>query len=406
MKANKLWGVVAVSLLTSGAAAAQDQAPGAQEPATAQPAPARAPAVTTSPSPQKGPGVDEWELAPPSDDEGYLSRLPIDLAGYYWNDIGFLGRINDAAGQYNQDANYMQGRFVLQAAYERAIFGTGFARAQAQFMGLVNEYSKSQYEPHTLDAYLQVGQRNLWDVQVGRFLAWEVYRRGQGIELYTAEEAGAGNAPPMYWLQVTRGLRNEAGQGAVHYYPLPWLGFELAGVYGQESNQNNLGVRPAAYAKVGGLLLVAGAEYQRQKPQQIVDEVSTTTKGWAARAEYKLLPVTLGLNYAQGSVDATDINGDPDTNVSATTRTLGAYADVDVSDFSLGLGFHRTLRENEREDFSTHNQAFASLLYKLPVKGLSAKLVGGYARGRIEDQDVGYVNSMRSVRVRLRYDFY
>jgi hypothetical protein len=99
--------------------------------------------------------------------------FPIDVSGYLWVDTGYLGRVTAQPGAYDQDANYMQGRFVLAAAYERQ-FGDYFGKAKVELLGLVNEFSKSSYEPHTLDAYLQVGAKK-WDVQVGRFLGWEVY---------------------------------------------------------------------------------------------------------------------------------------------------------------------------------------------------------------------------------------
>lgn len=360
--------------------------------------------------------------------------LPIRLSGYFWTDTGYMRRTNAQPGQYDQDAAYMQGRFVLAATFEKT-FKDYFAMARLELAGLVNEFVGGQYgAPHVLDSYVKVGQRR-WDVQLGRFLAWEVYYRGQGIELYTAEEAGALGAPTLYWLELTRGHMNGPGQAAAHFFPTDFLALEAAGVYGQESGQNYLGVRPAADLSFGGLRLIAGYEYLDQSPQISADKVEVTSQGWAARLQYSLAPAgspwvrsppgttfseevgkgatgrvaVFGVEVAQTRVDATRIDGLVDAEKTLDKTTVGGFVDVDFWRNSIGIGYHRTEQKNEQGETNVQHQAFVSYLYRLPIEGLSVKAVYGFARGDIEDVDVGglstWSNEMSSFRVRVRYDF-
>jgi hypothetical protein len=360
--------------------------------------------------------------------------LPIKLSGYFWTDTGYMQRTNAQPGQYDQDASYMQGRLVLRGTFEKTFKGH-FAMARLELAGLVNEFVGGQYAaPHILDSYVKVGEKR-WDVQLGRFLAWEIYYRGQGIELYTAEEAGALGAPPLYWLEVTRGHMNGPGQAAVHYFPIDFLALEVAGVYGQESGQNYLGVRPAADLTFRGLRLVAGYEYLDQSPQISADKVEVTSQGYAARLQYSLAPAgsrwirapagttfseeagkgwigrvaVFGVEVAHTSVDATRIDGEVDAEKTLDKTTVGGFVDVDFWRNSIGVGYHWTEQENEQGEKNTHQQAFVSYLYRLPIEGLSVKAVYGFARADIEDVDVGglstWSNEMSSVRVRVRYDF-
>jgi hypothetical protein len=359
---------------------------------------------------------------------------PLELSGYAWVDTGYMERTNAQPGQFDQDANYMQGRFVLRAKYRRTLGTRHFAEARLEVAGLVNEFVGGQYaEPHILDSYVAVGRQDRWAILLGRFLAWEVYYRGQGIELYTAEEAGALDAPALYWLDRTRGHENGPGQAAVQVHPFTFLGIQVAGVYGQENQQNHLGYRPAAYLHLGGLKIIGGYEYREQKPQTDADKVETTWEGWAGRVQYSFTgagsawrrappwvtfseevgrgwtgPVaTFGVEAAQLSVEAVDIQGLVNAEATLDKTTYGAFVDLDFWDSSIGLGYHRTEQENEQREENTHDQAFVSYLYRLPIRGLSVKAVYGFARGHIEDVDTGtsWRNDVNSFRVRVRYDF-
>ncbi len=331
---------------------------------------------------------------------------PFRLGGYFWTDVGTMDRTFSEQPQEDLGANFMHGRMVLAATAQQN-FGDFFGRARVEFLGLVNEMSKGQYEPHTLDAYAMFGNK-VFDIQVGRFLPWEIYHRGQGIELYTPEEAGAGGAPALYWLDYGRKHFNEAGQAAVHFYPFDWLGFEVSGVYGQENSQNYYGVRPALALRFGGFQALAGYESLSQQPQREREKVEMTPQGWATRVQYDFDFLTLGVNYAQGETEKTRIEGDIDSEATFETWTAGGFADVRfLRDHSLGGGFHHTDMTNEQGENNLHDQSFVYYQYRLPfLDGVTVKAVYGFARGDIEDVDTKTFakNDMQSFRIRLAYE--
>jgi hypothetical protein len=368
-----------------------------------------------------------WAQAP---EQGF----PIRFSGYFWTDSGYLFRNYAQAGAYDQQAAYMQGRIVLGAEYVRS-FGGLYAKARVEYLGLVNEYAGQKYEPHTLDAYIKVGTKT-WDVQLGRFLAMEVYNRGQGIELYTAEEAGNKDAPPLYWVDYARGLWNEPGQAAVHWFPADWVALELAGVYGQFADQNNYyAVRPAFAAQYQNFELRFGAEELWQKPQTDADKSQRTEKGYGGSLRYSL-PLGLsngkpprvlgpgqddlsgggsncgclmmGFDLARTSIDATQIDGiTTDPKNTLDKMSFGGWVDLDFWKNSIGLGVQRTRQTNSINENNNQLQFSVSYLYRLPIEGLSVKAVYGVARAHFED--VGsrsqWENYMNSVRLRVLYEF-
>jgi hypothetical protein len=416
--------VIALLWASSGQAAQDPGTAGAAAPEAAVPAPAAPdPAKPDAAKPESmKPDAARTEIPRPdaSKAEPLLADLaregwsgladlgvPIKLSGYFWNDTGYMVRTNAQTGQYDQNAAYMQGRFVLAAAYGRS-FGDFAAMARVEFLGLVNEFTNAAYEPHTLDAYVKLGQKS-WDFQIGRFLAWEVYYRGQGIELYTAEEAGALGAPVLYLLDYTRGLLNEPGQAAFHLFPTNWLALELAGVYGQQSGQDNFfGARPVADIKLYGLELIGGAEILKQVPQTSANKLEVTSKGYAARLQYSRPMITFGVDLSRTTIDYTGADGLLDTSKSLDKTSVGGFADIDFWRNSIGLGFHYTTQLDRRGENDTQIQAFISYLYRLPIEGLSVKAVYGFARAHIEDVDANsqWENYLNSVRIRILYDFH
>ncbi len=413
--------VVSLSLLSATSARAQGQVDvpmlPQQEPAGTSPS-GSTQADPTSPdavpkSSPKGEVAPTTKTTNPVESDAQRIAIPqfmgvnLQLSGYFWADTGYMGRTNAQQGQYDQGVAYLQGRFVLGAGISRS-FGDYYGAAKVEFLGLVNEFARSQYEPHTLDAYVRIGHKQWWDVQVGRFLAWEVYHRGQGIEFWTAEEAGALGGPSLYWLDLTRGYRNESGQAAIHLYPTSWLKFELAGVYGQENNQNNFGVRPALHFTWKDLQFLAGYEVLALRPQTAADKVMTTTNGYAGRLQYTFFNhVTAGAEFAQAFVRSIDIQGLVDSDRSGDRYTVGGFVDIDFWKNSIGLGYHHTNQLNRQNENNRHHQAFVSYLYRLPIQGLSLKAVYGFALAHIEDLDTrsSWENYVHSFRLRVSYEF-
>lgn len=403
MNANDIRKALTAALLISlaASAAAQENTPTPDAPPAAaapvvvaeRPAPTVAKAASDM-SPQAG-----WFLSE-------KLSLPISFYGEFWVDTGYLYRENTQPGLPNQNTEYMTGRFVLGGLYTRTL-GNLTALARLELLALVNDFADGKYgEPHIQNAYVQVGTP-LWDLQVGRLLGWEVYYRGQGIELYTAEEAGASSGPRLYLVDFTRGQFNGPGQAAVHLRPTDWVAFELATVYGFETEQNSLGVRPVVDLHVGRLQLVAGWEHLTQKPVKSGDKVESTSQGYGARLQYIFPYVTVGVDFAQGKVDTLDINGLVDAPKSFDKTSMGGWLDLAFWKNSIGAGYHRTTQKNAKGEENWQYQTFLSYLYRLPIEGLSVKAVAGYALAHIQDIDANneYENALTSFRVRLLYQF-
>jgi hypothetical protein len=336
---------------------------------------------------------------------------PIDLriGGYFWLDSGFMQKENTQPSFPNRDQAYQQGRFGLLAAYEKS-FDDVEVKAEVEFLGLENEFGGARYEAHVLSTYLQLGTKT-WDVQIGRFLNPEVFYRGQGIELYTPDEFGADGGPQIYHLNEIRGFQDQPGQVAVHYRPHKNVGIELGGVYGFADTQNVYGVRPMVDVGVAGLRLFAGYELLR-KPSNSdqFKEVHFDMNGYAARLQYSLPYVTVGVNYGRRTIEDFDNNGELKTTGSGDTISYGAFADVYLgSQTVLGGGYYETSFENRIQvrETSTQKQGFVSAMYRLPWEGLSVKGVVGYARAEVKDPaNAGeYQNDLTSFRVRVAYDF-
>jgi hypothetical protein len=356
--------------------------------------------------------VEQEKEKPPL--RAHVQPLAVNLSvfGTIWIDSGYISRKNDINAPLGQQprqqedevhAPYMQGRFVLGAQYYQEFKERNFVLVKAAFIGFVNEFTRSQFEPRMEDVYIMVGQRK-WDIQIGRYLAWEVYYRGQGIELFTAEEAGAFGGPPIYWLQVTRGYRDESGQMAGHWFPWGsecqgarryvgrcdhFFGIEVSSVYGQELRQNNLGIRPAIDFQYHGFQLMTGMEYLNRFPQRSTDNTRSEFIGVAGRAQYAMDVVSLGAEASWSKQDF--INANDQVDVAQTFKpwmSVGGYANFRAGIHWPGIGLHWTSEKNSdftrvdpplipQREQRTQYQGYASYLIKLPVKGLALKFVYG-----------------------------
>jgi hypothetical protein len=377
------------------------------------------PSITDTPPPDFGPWTDSARRAPYQNLLGEEARSPLldngrgksalSLSGYLWEDLGYMITKNEQPGLYDQDAAYMQGRLVLRAEYERTLVSDLFAAARVEVIGFENEYTKSQYEPHTHDIWLKVGQKG-WDVQVGRFLPFVVYYRGLGVDLYTPEETGAqGALPPLYHVNYAWGLQDEPGQFALHLFPLNGLGIEVSGIYGQSgtSGLNTYAVRPVVDWKLGGLEVVVGGEYFRQVPQRSEFKVEKTQYGAGGRLQYTFWLLTAGAEAAWAHSEKININEEKDGAETYDRLTVGGWVDLYAWNDIVSVGAHYTVDDRLNRDQPTQLQGYVAYVRRLPVKGLSAKLVYGVARGVVDDAtaDVQLDNSMQSFRLRLEYLF-
>ena len=157
----------------------------------------------------------------------------------------------------------------------------------------------------------KTGKWNVFDVQVGRYEAWEVYHFGMGLDLYTFERAGAVGGPyvpQIYGLTYAFYRPDSVGQAAVHLYPTDWLRFEIGSQYGPDSIQgggaglNTVAVRPVAVADFGWVKAKAGVEYRDLKGSQDGQKQEYVQRGVGGALQSIVDPVIeFGLNAATGN---------------------------------------------------------------------------------------------------------
>jgi hypothetical protein len=364
-----------------------------------------------------------WGLAGPSPyypADGLQSPLRDDglhLGGDMWIDSGYESSRRGLEGEPDQAFWLQQGRFMLDATATHT-WRRFFAQAKGQLLAHVEEIPGDEYID-TDDAWIRFGTWDLWDLQLGRFEAWEVYHKGEGLERDTLEDKGAFDGPDIYEVNYAFYRQNGFGQLAAHLYPLSWLRFELGTVFGNELGYNSYGLRPVGMVDLGWLKLKLAGEWRKLKNQEEGRKQWEEKRGLGGGVSFNfdhLHPVVrlhFGANAACGLVDKVDAFGKVDERGSPDTLSLGGFADLGLWSAVLGLGYNHTLQgdrqlndQTGREGHFTHQQAFASLRHPLVFSWLTAKLVVAWARADLRPAfENSRVNDMISVRLRLAMTF-
>jgi hypothetical protein len=304
---------------------------------------------------------------------------------------------NTAVQPNTPDTLYdLRGRFVLGADLEHD-FGTNyFFHGRAQFVAWVRD-TPNTYQVNADDIYVQVGQKDLWDVQLGRFLTWRVFRKGLGFDLYTLEDQGPLNnshwnelapfAPHIYEVS-TIFLRAQQGKAALHLYPTPWSGIELAGEYGRDNAYNTIGGRAAGNITYGPLSVSAAGEVKRSTLAVDVDGCPTcgikNDSGFGGGAVLDFHVVELGANFARARVTSfinDMMTGVQDPTQSSTTNSFGGYLEVDPGTplfqhrLVLGVGWDRSEWLFQDSRFLRHTQQAAYIAYPLGFNDAMIKFV-------------------------------
>jgi len=354
----------------------------------------------------------------------YYPKTGIGVSGYAWIDTGdeSIKRGNHSEPNYKYLVSQGRALFRFTPTYSSGSF---YAQTQAE---LVANKDQTVAQPNIVDVddlWIRAGQWKQWDVQLGRFEAFEVYHFGMGMDLNTLERQGAADtvhaAPDVFELGgnsniVYRqaGITNLAG----HVYPTDFLRFELLSQFGFDTSQgiDTRGVRPAAVFDFGWLKLKAAGDLRQQLPAANTSKESRTVKGFSASAQVVLDPfVEFGANFAYGQVthysptNSTNPNatlGDFDTAGSVTDLDFGGFANVHiVSSFILGAGVNENQETDRQAGKFTHLQAFGAAQV-LVLNQLYIKVVGAYAKAHLAPGgQVAWDNTMESGRVRLLYLF-
>jgi hypothetical protein len=317
-----------------------------------------------------------------------------------------------------------QARMLLRVTPTYAIDREHFIQGQVELVGTGDQtiLRNNPGGADTDDLWLRVGKWNRWDLQVGRFEGWEVFHLGMGLDFNTFERTGASTTSlPISFYGVTDNQfrpNGSVGNAAWHYYPLPFLRFELLGLAGTISGPA-YGARPVGILDFGWVKLKLATEYQRiGTTTPSTDNTQITSKGVGGALQFVLAPhLEFGINGAQGTVLSVGRTGTLDPEGSITRTSIGGFANVSNGDprypLIFGVGAMMTWTEDQNGiepnpiDSYSLFQGFIAAQYVL-YDAFFIKLVGGYSRAHYatagNDPRVVFDNEVYSAR--LRFSFY
>jgi hypothetical protein len=366
----------------------------------------------------------------------YYPKTGIGVSGYVWEDLGFeqlnpgqpLDGSAGLSGSTKSNLFITQGRLLLRATptwSDGKYFVQGQGELVASQLGSSSNVTSSGVVWSADDVWVKAGKWNLFDVQVGRFEAWEVYHFGMALDLYTRERTGAVDpASPVgiadiYGLTTMFYRQDSLGQGAIHLYPLDWLRFEVGAHYGIDvtDGEKKIGVRPVGVVDLGWLKLKAGAEIQDGTGQAEGSKQETLQEGVGGGVQVIVDPyVEFGINGAWQQQDTRrQIDGAIDGQNSFHTYSIGGFANARVvEDLLVGAGVDYSFKEDtnfdqnlKRNDFFDQWQTFGAVQYAL-FHQLFIKAIFAYALANdhpIPGVDSVFRNEMFSGRLRLLYLF-
>jgi hypothetical protein len=353
----------------------------------------------------------------------YYPKTGIGVSGYAWIDTGYE-TINRGGGQAaDPGIKYwlQQGRFLLRVTPTWSD-GKYFVQAQAEMVANRDQTQTQPIQADVDDIWVKFGQWKAWDLQVGRYEAWEVYHFGMGMDLYTLERNGATDAvytvPTIYGLTYAFYRPNGIGAAALHLYPTKNLRFELSTQEGNEESQNGLAARPVLIYDVGWMKLKGGWEYKVETPQNDGAQGSLKQQGFGGSIQFVVDPVLeFGASGAYGWQREIDSGGEVSATASFDNYSVGGFANVALAPgLVAGGGYNYTYlvdqhyegppyNRNEKYD---HTQTFAAIQYR-PIKDTNffVKVVGAYALGRFAPTFGSpiYNDEMYSARIRFQYLF-
>ncbi|WP_028488074.1 carbohydrate porin [Thiothrix lacustris] len=270
------------------------------------------------------------------------------------------------------------GRIKLNAVGESKgedYFIKGVAQPLVPFQGNTLGYD---------DVYLQMG-REKWDVQIGRFEAFNLFPLGKDTLI---THAGAGEAK-VYEANKVRGRKNDALHVALHSNPSDQLKLEMGLMANKAGDDDSFtGVRPAMQYKIGNTTLHAGFESVSDKA---TDGTKLTQNGVGLGAAFKL--------------GATDVNA----SVSHLKEKNTGLADANVT--SLGVNMQRGALGGGWITSTTDNGAAADpkvntlyATYTVPVFNSKDATVT-FAANTSKADNVVKDDTLNAVRMRFNYAF-
>src|SRR5450755_3150520 len=202
----------------------------------------------------------------------YYPKTGIGVSGYAWIDTGYESIVRGNSSEPNYKYLVSQGRALLRVT-PTYTSGSWYVQAQSEFVG---NKDQSVSQPDVVDIddlWIRIGRWKSWDVQLGRFEAFEVYHFGMGMDLNTLERLGAQDAsrgvPDVFELGGYSNIvyrPDSLTNLALHAYPSDVLRLELLGQFGYDTKTtlDTVGIRPAAVLDFGWLKLKAAADFRKE----------------------------------------------------------------------------------------------------------------------------------------------
>jgi hypothetical protein len=332
----------------------------------------------------------QWPTSPFHTDP---PRTQLGFSGYAWADTSYQVVTTGDQAAHDKNNWVHQARFALRATptYTK---GDMFVQGQGELVAANSDdlSGSPPYVMRTDDLWVRVGSWNKWDVQVGRYQAWEIYHYGMGLDLNTAERIGAYNQQNLrpnqiYGVSFLYDRPSGFGNAALHVYPTKFLRAELLMQAGYAGTSNSLGGRPAVILDFGMVKLKGAAEMRLVKSDNDVNKQDEKYRGGGGAVQFIFDPrVEFGANGAYGNTDIIDQMGNKSLTGSVDMWSVGGFANVRIIDpliFGVGANFSRLddTQVNERGEHGefSHFQSFAAL-QALVLDQLFVKFVFGYAR--------------------------
>lgn len=347
----------------------------------------------------------------------YYPRTGIGVSGSAWIDVGYETIERGNPSQQGLRSLISQGRGVARFT---PTFSKGDYYAQGQ-LELVANADQSLNPPavaNTDDAWVRVGRWNDWDIQLGRYEAFEVYHFGLGMDLNTQERKGARDSskdpPDVPGLPDYVYRQNGMNNVAVHKYFGKVLRLELLAQLGLDSAStlNGYGGRPAAVLDFGAVKLKASGDARRLFGQSPDSKELRTQRGGSFAAQLVLPPyVEAGVNAAielvdhwgpQNTSDPQAPRGDYDAAGSTTTTALGGFVNVRLfKGLVAGAGVNLIVQTDQVDGKFTNLPAFGALQYQLNPQ-IYFKGVFGYDKFDLDPGNLEpWTNTMLSGRFRV-----
>jgi hypothetical protein len=292
--------------------------------------------------------------------------------------------------------------------------GSLFIEAKAEIM------ANQDGDPSIDDAWGKIGTSK-FDLQLGRFEGWDMFPKSNDMLIVSAP-----GGPGRYETNYARGRMGSTGQFAMHVLPSDAFGLEVGLIYGQDSEDlditsepdaadpgavdvNVVGIRPVISSKFGPVEFGVGADMITITKQDDNGEGDISKVGFGAKVKSSFNIVTIGINYASGTVSKTYYDmytSGTEEQPDETTNSLGSYVDLAIGDGVLSFaGFMTNWESDDAGEYDReHTQFFIAYAHPLPIKGAAIKFAVSQASATDDDPGVGDSDAL-GFKVRLQYDF-